>query len=167
MLYKGFLKDLIVILIIVIIALSISRNIAIFKISGNSMNPTYKDGDIALILKSKEVKLDEVSIVNSPEEWELGDKKLIKRVIAKEGDILEVNGDSLIRNEIVIDDISDRNCFKNGVIKIEEGEAFIMGDNHSSSTDSLDKFCKNHVDFKIKEKDIIFSGKNLFIINRN
>ena len=125
-------------------------------IVGNSMEPTYKDGDIVSTSvfhpKTDTVAVDDVIIFDD----EVYGKKLIKRVVGVEGDTIQIVGGVLYRNGIAVRDdfpkIKDAGIASKP-LKIAKNKVFCLGDNRNNSTDS-------------REFGEISYGKIDFIVNR-
>ena len=104
------------------------------RISGNSMNNTYKDNDLVACSKIPEIKRDDVVIVEKSKDY-----LIIKRVVAVPGDTLLVteNGEVYV-NSILIED--SKNYHSSKVITynrtLGEDEYYVLGDNRDISADS-------------------------------
>lgn len=157
--YLKFLRSTIYILIIIIAisALIATLIMPVLEIKGNSMAPHLQNGDIALAIKSNNIKQNDVIA------FYYGNKILVKRVIATAGDWVEITkeGDVLINNN-QIKNISLNNQEVNlGDIKypyqVPDSSYFILSDKEDELQDSrLSQIgC-------IKQEDII--GKILFKI---
>lgn len=168
---KEFLKknwfDTLFLIIIAIVAYNFTSNMAILHINGQSMFPTYSDGDIVLMRKQEEKNYEDIVIFSSPESWtsDLKSKDFIKRLVAKEGDTVKyednyvtVNGERPI--------FIDRNFCEldKAEVTLGENQYFVMGDNSSNSNDSLTQLCLNNEEFYIQESSILTSGYELFSI---
>ena len=124
--------------------------INICKVNGNSMNPTYEDGDIILIYKNKEILRYDIVIVKTED-----DGKIIKRVVGLPNDIVEIrtsgkvyiNG---IESEFSIYQAELINIDEDIKVHLKEDEYFVIGDNVNHSLDS-------RVLGAIKENNILFS----------
>ena len=111
-------------------------------VSGNSMNPTYSDGDTLFMYKFGTPKRGDVIVCQNPRNG----KVLIKRVIGIEGDKIEIDYEKGIVkvNGLVIDEpyIQGRTVFCSDGESVEypyivsEGCYFVMGDNREASDDS-------------------------------
>lgn len=127
----------------------------VLQISGSSMNPTLHEGEIVLSLKTK--KFDTGDIIA----FYHGNKILVKRVIAKSGNWINIDEEGKVYvNEKLLDEpyLKERNL---GQIDIEfpyqvpEGSYFILGDDRATSIDS-----RNSTIGCVNEEDII--GKVVF-----
>lgn len=127
----------------------------VLQISGSSMNPTLHEGEIVLSLKTK--KFDTGDIIA----FYHGNKILVKRVIAKSGNWVNIDEDGKVYvNEKLLDEpyLKERNL---GQIDIEfpyqvpEGSYFVLGDDRATSIDS-----RNSTIGCVNEEDII--GKVIF-----
>lgn len=141
---KNIIEDLIEICLMVflgiIIGFLITRAVAPVRIVGESMNPSYQDGDklmvnkVAYMMKSPEY--GEV-IVFKPLE-NLNDR-YVKRVIGVPGDIVEIKDNKVYRNGIVLreDYIKEPMLSENfKEYKLKDDEYFLLGDNRNLSKDS-------------------------------
>lgn len=126
----------------------------IFKVSGDSMYPTIKDGDYKIVYNSlnKNPERGDIVVVDSPD---VTGKQYIKRVIALEGDTLSFKDDRMFLNgkqveepyldplkseqtvgTIITNDFS-LEILGNGKV-VPKGEVFVLGDNRLDSKDSRD-----------------------------
>ena len=107
----------------------------VLEVKGNSMQPTYKNGDITVAFKTK--KINQGDIIS----FYYGNKILVKRVIAGSGDwvnikegIVYVNGEAL--KESYVND----NKYDIGDIKypyqVPDGQWFVLSDNRVDTQDS-------------------------------
>jgi signal peptidase I len=111
-----------------------------FRIPSESMEPTLKPGDQALVIKREghTPKRGELVAFHSPRGGEI----LLKRVVAVGGDtvgledgVLVVNGRQ-VREPFVDHKAIDSVYF--GPVKVRPGTFFAMGDNRANSEDSRD-----------------------------
>ena len=118
-------------------------------VSGNSMNPTLQTGDY-LIGNRLYAMLGiygygDVIVIDVDDE---GSKKLIKRVIAMEGDVVQIRNGEVWRKEKGTDEFYKLDepyvsgpvpaSYEGVTVEVGEGEIFVLGDNRGNSTDSLD-----------------------------
>jgi len=95
---------IITICILATIVITFVTNFVAFKVEGRSMEPTLKAGQYIIVRKNSEVKKGDIIVTNK-------NIKLIKRVTAVEGDIVD------------------------GTV-IPENQVYVLGDNLSISRDS-------------------------------
>ena len=117
-----------------------------YRISDNSMTPGLKKGELIFILKIGKPALGDIVLIKSPIDPE---KVLLKRIIALEGDTIEIRNKILYRNDEKMrfrwKTISaDARIFPMrftrrdnlAVIRIKRKQYFILGDNLDHSFDS-------------------------------
>ncbi len=106
-------------------------------VSGDSMNPTFNNGDRLIISDLFYTpKVGDVIVFDdrSKDYGEYGESPIIKRVVAVEGDTVQVIGDLILVNEEkiqVTDYIENYQYYELGA-----GEIFVIGDNFNNSIDS-------------------------------
>ncbi len=112
------------------------RFVSFLKISGNSMEPTVRSGD--MVLYRKDQNIERGSIVVIEREGEL----LVKRVIGIAGDRIRVSADGTVYvngtalQESYLDEKSLGNSDTVYPITVEQNSYFVMGDHRSTSLDS-------------------------------
>lgn len=141
--FLPYLKDLAVVLCIILVVFLFCFRIAV--VDGDSMQDTLTDGDYVLLLNRMISGAPEYGdiVVISTNSYSNG-KPIIKRVIATEGQVVDidfesgtVSVDGVILDEPYIKDLTKRSW--DGVsypLTVEEGCIFVMGDNRMNSTDS-------------------------------
>lgn len=114
-----------------------------FYIPSESMVPTLQINDYILVdellYKASRPSRDEIVVFHPPEESYDGDKTdLIKRVVAVEGDTVEVKDGHLWLNDLELDEsfIADSMDGDFPKTTVEPGHIFVMGDNRNNSRDS-------------------------------
>lgn len=135
-----------------------------FEVSGESMYPTYENGEYILTnllsLRFSEPKKGDVIVFASP----VDDKDYIKRIIAGQGDTIMVKDSKVYVNGQLLDE----SAYLSATVqttpgqKLEDGKTFtvpeghyaVMGDNRPHSSDSREWGFLN-------KKDII--GKSFFV----
>lgn len=122
------------------------------KISSESMYPTLKAKDTAVMLRKYTVDRGDIIVFLNPEHTE--QKYLTKRVIGLPGDVIEIKNklmyinDQLYEEEYFTDDFT-ADYFK---ITVPADSYFVMGDNRNNSRDSRHFGCvsSNAIVGKIK-----------------
>jgi signal peptidase I len=160
---KGLVREYVeAILIAVILALFVRTFIVqAFKIPSGSMKPTLQVGDHILVNKFiygiKLPFIDKTIIpVSNPERGDVmvfkfpedPQKDFIKRVIATEGDVVEIRNKKVYLNNKLMDDkhgvftdprilpANARPRDNMGPLKVPKNKVFVMGDNRDHSYDS-------------------------------
>lgn len=132
--------------IICIITICFGRGLNIVRVSGSSMYPTYLPNQLLRTTSNtNHIKYQDVVIFNIDEnKVEDNNKsnkkeKLIKRVIAVEGDIVQIKNGKVYRNNKELKEdlspIKDEGIAKEP-IKVGKNQFFVLGDNRNGSTDS-------------------------------
>lgn len=105
-------------------------------VDGPSMQPNYYTGDVLLVNKAKTPEYGDVVIVD------LGEKWLIKRVVAKGGDTVELkdgyvyrNGEKLIEDYVKEQGKTIRETLGDKFV-LGNDEIFYLGDNRAESRDA-------------------------------
>lgn len=116
-----------------------------FRVSGNSMNPTFKDGEHISISGTRHPSKDEIVVFNEPVSWTMNLKpvKAIKRIVATEGDTYELhNRDVRINGETIYKIPSSVKCQVSDYShKVSKNEIAVAGDNHAVSADTSTAIC--------------------------
>ena len=148
---KKVIKELIPYIVIVIVVVLIRSFIATpVRVDGDSMNKTFKNGDILILYKLSKIKRFDVIVLHETDD----DEKIIKRVIGMPGDTVAIKD-----GEIYINDKKIEDKYAYGMtsdydrITLKSDEYFTLGDNRLISKDS-------RYFGPIKEKEI--KGKVVF-----
>ena len=108
----------------------------ILRIYGHSMNDTLDEGDIVVSLKGSDFKTGDIIA------FYYNNKILIKRVIGKAGDWVDIDQDGNVYvngnliDEPYLDDKAFGECNRELPYQVPESKVFVMGDNRSVSVDS-------------------------------
>lgn len=131
------LLDLVLTFAIVYIALRLffSFVLGIHVVSGDSMLPTFENGDMIICTRIGEPDVGDIIVFNKD------GAELTKRVVAAEGDTVEVepNGRVIVNGEEVNAagrEIADEDQWDYPVDGVPEGYVFVLGDNREVSIDS-------------------------------
>jgi len=113
-----------------------------FFIPSKSMEPTLQVGDRVLGNKFwfwfTAPHRQEIVIFSPPASAELAAEALIKRVIAVEGDVVEVRaGQVFVNGKAVVEPyVKERPQYPLGPTRVPQGMLFVLGDNRNESYDS-------------------------------
>lgn len=108
----------------------------VIRVSGGSMDPVYRDGDILVLLNSKNYSSGQLCCVS----WH--NKLLLKRVIGMSGDTIDIdeNGNVYVNGEQLDEPYTINKCLGECDIElpyqVPEGQLFVMGDRRDTSVDS-------------------------------
>lgn len=113
----------------------------VVTVDGGSMNPTLLHGDRLIVSNlSKNYEQGDVVVFVAPEYM---DEPLVKRIIATEGQLVEINFDKgivkvdeRVMYEPYIAELTVDAQDYDGPIQVPKGCVFVMGDNRNRSTDS-------------------------------
>ena len=106
------------------------------RIYGHSMNDTLDEGDIVVSLKGSDFKTGDIIA------FYYNNKILIKRVIGKAGDWVDIDqdGNVYVNGNLIDEPYLDEKAFGECNIElpyqVPESKVFVMGDNRSVSVDS-------------------------------
>ena len=137
-------------------------SVGITHVVGKSMESTIDDGEFLLVdrlYKEEEIKRGDIVILDV--NYKNEKTRIIKRIIAKSGDILEIKNNNLYINNALVKEpyIKEIMTSKNQKFEVPKGNIFVMGDNRNISLDSRDEKI-GYIDFD----DSIY-GKAIFSIS--
>ena len=135
----GWLHDSIFFIVLLVVVFVVFRFvIGISLVSGESMYPGLKDGDIVVYLRTvRDYQPGDVISMRVP-----SGEYYVKRVAGCGGDVVEVeNGSVYINGELLVDEHAQGSTEKEtGAViypyKVIEGNVFVLGDNREESMDS-------------------------------
>lgn len=139
-LIKKYNKFLSVLLVIMIIFFVIQKLYCISFVSGNSMYPTFKNGQLIMVYDKNVSHLKHNNIIlMKANPKKLFSEVYIKRIVGMPGDKVFISNGNLYVNDEIINDIFPQ--IKNaGIasepITLENNEYFVLGDNRNNSKDS-------------------------------
>ena len=136
--YASVLKSTVYALVIVaaFAVLVATLWLPVLQIYGSSMNPTLYDGDILISVKTGDFQRGDVVA------FYYNNKILVKRVIALQGDWVDIDDDGTVyinRKEIDEPYISDKSlgeCNIEMPYQVPDSRIFVMGDHRNVSIDS-------------------------------
>lgn len=108
----------------------------VVQVAGSSMEPSLKEGDILVLIKSDKVEYGDMCCVS----WQ--NKTLLKRVIGLSGDVIDMDDDGNVHvngkllDEPYVENKALGNCEIEFPYQVPENEFFILGDQRESSVDS-------------------------------
>lgn len=108
----------------------------VLRISGNSMTPTLQDGELVFTMKTSSFEQGDVI------SFYYNNKILIKRVVARSGEWVDIDGEGNVYvNDVPLDEpyldgkaLGD--CNIELPYQVPDGRVFVMGDHRSTSVDS-------------------------------
>lgn len=135
-------------LIILVVFLLKTFVFQIVVVRGESMSPTYTDGDILFLDKITPqftgYKLGDIVVADAENAIDHTEKVIIKRIIGLPGDTVQISGGKVYINGKLLDDYISTPIDFPGIaaepIELHEEEYFLLGDNRNNSLDSRSPF---------------------------
>ena len=160
------------------IAIFLSLTFRYTTVSGDSMNPTFNDGDKLIITGLfYQPNRGDVVVFDGNITDGYDNKPVIKRIIALEGDTVKIENRIIYVMErgnddfVIVDYVDDMDIPEQDMksMVVPEGEMFVMGDNVNNSKDSRDAsvgtikvdFIIGKVILRFYSEDIVYSDETL------
>ena len=155
-------------LLVTTLAFYIWLNFTFISVHGDSMSPTFADGDLVFLKNQSDYERSQIVVFRTPDAWtylnnEEEGKLLIKRIAAAPGDLLEFNGQKFsVNGETVWIVPADYDCRSpNYSQRLASDQLFVMGDNARSSLDSRLIFCRGGVSYFVDAATVRTNGSIL------
>ena len=94
------------------------------------MSPSYEDGDLVLFHKRENPEKNQAVVAY------VGDKYVIKRIVAVQGDVITICDNILLINGEEQGSVDNDGDDREESITLVEDQYFLMGDNRENSKDS-------------------------------
>lgn len=111
-------------------------NMRLTKLHDVSMQPTFYEGDVRILLLTSRVEAGDIIAIKGSEKTNY--KNYAKRVIAVEGDTIEIIEGRVYIDGVVKDEpyVERWRMEEMAPVTLTENELFVLGDNRSKSSDS-------------------------------
>ncbi|MCI8388913.1 MAG: signal peptidase I [Clostridiales bacterium] len=130
----GTLRALIVVAAIAVLIATLV--LPVLQIAGDSMSPTFNDGDIIVLLKSENLKSGDLC------SFAWNNRTLVKRIIGVPGDWINIDADGTVYvNDEELDEpyVSEKGlgeCDVEFPYQVPDGCYFVLGDHRDTAIDS-------------------------------
>lgn len=141
---RRFKFSVVVVVVVAVVGMAMAYIFPLNVVDGRSMLPTLCPGDV--ILTSRLSKVNRGDIVVGFLNYDAKKELVVKRVLAVEGDTIEIQKDKVIvNNRIVYEDYTLDATMKQTMKEttVETGKLFVLGDNRNDSCDSRSAGCMN------------------------
>lgn len=119
----------------IVVIVCLTRFIQPTVVVGESMTPNFKSLDYVLVNKFNP-KLDYNDVITFPDD----DRILIKRIVGKPGDHIEIKNNSVYRNGKKIKELYTKEKTEAGIdfnnVYLDENSYYVLGDHRTDSMDS-------------------------------
>lgn len=137
---KAIIREVIIDIIwfgcLIIAGVIFNHYCGISQIVGESMEPSFEDGDVVIVVRDFTPDYGDVVVADT------SNKLIIKRVIGMEGDEIDFYDGKVYRNGVILDeDYTKGRTFAYDElvtfpVTVGEGQVFLLGDNRENSADS-------------------------------
>lgn len=131
-------KWIIIVLFAAGLILIARRYITLVAVTGESMDPTYKNGELVIGV-SPDIRYPELRQVAVVKGESTKGQTLIKRIVALPGDTIVIENGYFYRNGKKVEEkypLIEDSGILNMALKLGSDEYFVLGDNRNSSMDS-------------------------------
>lgn len=134
---RSTIIDISIFIIVFLFVIFFFRKYQFPTIDGESMSPTYHNGDKVMAVITSDVNVGDVAVLWS----DTLDEYIVKRVVGTAGDHIVIEDGALYRNDTKVYEsyIAEQGWAEPGVrydVIVPAGYVYVLGDNRNGSTDS-------------------------------